>query len=75
MYVIGFVLDGTLYSLLYCIAAAAVQGAAAHSRPDPPKMYRNFKLDVIVIDMVYFSFVCFLKLFLYKSKPQNQICD
>ena len=28
MYVIGFVLDGTLYSLLYCIAAAAIQGAA-----------------------------------------------
>ena len=25
--------------------------------------------------MVYFSFVCLLKLILYISKPQNQICD
>ena len=25
--------------------------------------------------MVYFSFVCLLKLILYNSKPQNQMCD
>ena len=30
---------------------------------------------MIVIDMVYFSFVCLLKLILYNSKPQNQMCD
>ena len=30
---------------------------------------------MIVDDMVYFSFVCLLKLILYNCKPQNQICD
>ena len=30
---------------------------------------------MIVIDMVYFSLVCLLKLILYNSKPQNQMCD
>ena len=25
--------------------------------------------------MVYFSFVCLLKLILYNSRPQNQMCD
>ena len=30
---------------------------------------------VIVIDIVYFSFVCLLKLILYNSKAQNQMCD
>ena len=37
----------------------------AQSRPDSKKMYRNLKLDVIVTDMVYFIFVCLLKLILY----------
>ena len=38
-----------------------------------PKNVKNLKLDVIVIDMVYFIFVCLL--ILYNSKPQNQMCD
>ena len=33
--------------------------------------------NLIVVDIVYFSFVLFylLKLILYNSKPQNQMCD
>ena len=46
-----------------------------YSRPDSQKMYRNFKLDVIVNDMGYFFFICLLKLIMYNSKPQNQMCD
>jgi hypothetical protein len=34
--------------------------AAAHSRPDRQKNVKKPKLDVI--DMVYFSFICLLKL-------------
>ena len=30
---------------------------------------------MIVIDMVYFGFVCLLKLVLYNNKPQHQMCD
>ena len=33
------------------------------------------QIAVIVIDMVYFIFVCLLKIILYNSKPQNQLCD
>ena len=47
----------------------------AHNWPDPQKFCKEtFKLDVIN-DMVYFSFACLLKLILYNSKPQNQMCD
>ena len=44
-------------------------------KPDPPKNVQKPQIDVIVMDMVYFSFVCLLKLILYNSKPQNQMCD
>ena len=63
------------YRVIVSTRSPAGGGAVAHSRPDPPKMWRNLKLDVIVIDMVYFSFVCLLKLILNNSKPQNQMCD
>ena len=39
----------------------------------PPKCKETSNL--IDIDMVYFIFVCFLKLILNNSKPQNQMCD
>ena len=32
----------------------------AHCRPDPQKLKRNLKFDVITNDMVYFTFVCLL---------------
>ena len=41
----------------------------------PPKCKETSKLDVIVIDMFCFSFICLLKLLLYNRKPQNQMCD
>ena len=40
-----------------------------------PKNVKKLKLDVIVIDTVYFSFICFWKLILYNSKPHNQMSD
>ena len=57
------------------VVSGVASDGMAHSRPDPPKMSRNLKLDVIVNDMADFSFVCLLKLILYNSKPQNQMCD
>ena len=54
---------------------AKLQYAMAHSRPDPPKNVKKPQIDVIVIHMVYLSFVCLLKLILLNSKPQNQMCD
>ena len=41
----------------------------------PKKCKKKLKLHAIVIDMVYFSFVSLLKLILYKSKSQIQMCD
>ena len=41
-----------------------------------PKKCRQSHQDLgFFIDMVYFSFVSLLKLILYNSKPQNQMCD
>ena len=50
-------------------------GLAAAQKARSPENVKKPKLDVIVIDMVYFSFICLLKLILYNSKPQNQMCD
>ena len=36
---------------------------------------KETQLDVIVIDMVHFCFICLLKHISYNSKPQNQMCD
>ena len=52
---------------------AIVPGGAQQARS--PKNVKKPQIDVIVIDMVYFSFFCLLKLILYNSKPQKQICD
>ena len=38
-----------------------------------PQNVKKLKLDVT--DMVYSICVCFLKLILYNSKPQHQMCD
>ena len=47
-----------------------------HRRPDPQNCKETANLMWLsLISMVYFIFVCLLKLILYNSKPQNQICD
>ena len=49
-----------------CLQEISVLGVA-HSKPDPPKMQRNLRLDVIVTVMVYFNFACLIKPILYNS--------